>query len=100
MLFRSPDGPGGHVFAIPRIGHEELVAIHDSLYRGRLTRHLDSTRPFVPHVTVAATSSWAECQLLAEEFGRLGLEIEGAVRALEVIEVDETIRTLATVQLR
>ena len=48
-----PQTREGYVWLPVMQGRDAVVALHDALYRGPLGIHLDSTRPYEPHVTIA-----------------------------------------------
>jgi 2'-5' RNA ligase len=44
---------GGFIWLPALQGRNEIMALHDALYRGPLGLHLDTARPYEPHLTVA-----------------------------------------------
>jgi 2'-5' RNA ligase len=88
-----------HVFLYPDKGKEQLVAIHDRLHQWELGRLLDPTKPFAPHITVAADRLEA-CDRLARALERERLPISAWIRTIEVIEVfSESVSTVAAFRL-
>jgi len=72
-------------------GGDAITALHDTLYRGLLNQHLDSSRPYEPHVTIARVS---ESDL--DSVYRLALALRGPYEAqvdrlfIELILPDES----------
>lgn len=93
-------GQGAHVFLVPDRGATEITELHDMLYRGVLAAHLRADIPFIPHVTVAAHHSLAECQRLALELNEQGREIIGEIRDLDVVAGEGEARSMAHIGFR
>ena len=100
VRFSDGGSSSSHVFLLLEEGRGELVALHDRLYDGVLQSHLRPEVPFVPHMTVAAHPTQAECERIAEDLNREQRVVPGIVDGLDVIEVDESmVRTLAKLPL-
>jgi 2'-5' RNA ligase len=80
-------GTGGHVFLVPEQGAREIAALNSRLYGGVLkwAHHVDI--PYVPHITVAASADFSECEALAASLVRDRREMTGSVEALSVVEI-------------
>lgn len=72
--------PGGHVFLVPGTGRRELIALYRRLAS---LDPLTSTRPFVPHLTVAASREASYCTTLAAELD--GRVVRGRIEALSIV---------------
>jgi len=81
------EGSGGHVFLLPREGASEIATLHRALYGGALRPHLQSDRPFAPHVTVAAHPDFGRCEALALELDGSSPEIAGTIEDIEILEI-------------
>jgi 2'-5' RNA ligase len=76
-----------HTFLVPSVGCEQVVALHDALYRGPLDTELRRDVAYVPHVTVG-TGSRAPMMVLAEELEGDGIVIEMRLTELTVASYD------------
>jgi len=47
--------------------------------------------PFVPHLTVAALSSSAACELLAQQLSERAARVHGSLDRLELVDVSEPV---------
>jgi 2'-5' RNA ligase len=91
---------GGHVFLLPDEGRAEIAALHDRLYDGPLRAFLREDLPFVPHITVAASSDRARWEATRQEVASALRPIEGTIGSLDVLEIgDDGIRTAARFDL-
>ncbi|MBK7877621.1 MAG: 2'-5' RNA ligase family protein [Planctomycetes bacterium] len=97
---REPGTSGGHVFWLPELGRKEFEALHDRFYRGAFRAHLRAEPPYVPHVTVAAKTEFADCVELARELMAMRPRVRGHVEELELLDVGpDRIELLARVPL-
>lgn len=93
-------GGGGHVFLVPGDGAEDVAALNCRLYSGALHWAHRADVPYVPHVTVAASPDFAECQALAVRLACSRWDLFGSVGSLSVVEiVGSTVATKADVPL-
>ena len=89
-----------HVFLVPEEGWAEVAALHEALYTGVLAPHLRSDMPFIPRVGIARSTSQERCEHLARELAAAGLDVQGVIASLDVVEFDGTsVRTLAAIPL-
>ena len=103
QVLAMPDAQGnrGHVFLLPEPGGDAIAELHDRLYRGPFYRVPFENVPFSPHMTVAASSRFATCELLARELTERATGICGALERLELVDVSEPIvRCLRSCSLR
>ncbi len=93
-------GSGCYVFLLAEEGHRELLAVHDTLYRGALTAYRRPDIPFVPHVTVGAHPKMSECERIANQVNAESRIVRAWINGVDVIEVDAmTMRTVAEISL-
>jgi hypothetical protein len=92
---------GGHYVSLQiEDGQTELHAIHDALYGGVLAAHRRADVPFVPHLTVAASSERSECETVASELNARSRVVRGRIESVAVIQIREpTVLTVATIPL-
>ncbi len=77
------------VLLIPDEGNGRLSRLHDSLYTGILADKWLMKIPYIPHVTVATLADCQECKDLTAEVNREGVEIDGMVKAVEILSASE-----------
>lgn len=98
---RNAVGAAASVFLIPddrACAH--ITTLHDRLYQGVLKRHLRQDIPYLPHITVAASSSLERCQALAGELSDRSVNISGTIDAIDLLDLDATpVRTLHRIVL-
>lgn len=51
---------GEYLFLNVKRGNDEIIALHDALYGGRLEPHLSRMHTFVPHMTIGRLSTGVE----------------------------------------
>ena len=86
---RNAFGPGGHVFLVPGEGADEILRLHDRLYRGAFRPSLRSDVEYVPHLTVAADDDWVRCETLAGRLAQALRPVAGRVEAIELLRVGD-----------
>jgi 2'-5' RNA ligase len=97
---KDPDGFGSHAFALVDEGKDQIIALHERLHAGSLRRLLDPSRPFFPHVTIAANADLKICKDVAHEFENEDTPVEGRITSIEVVEVlADSVRSIATFAL-
>jgi hypothetical protein len=84
---RDVFGEGGHVFLVPDEGAKEIALLNSSLYGGVLSWAHRADIPFVPHITVAASQHFSECEALAATIAGDHRDMFGAIGALTVVEI-------------
>lgn len=87
----------GYVFLVPSLGGDTLDALHQRLYEGSLRPYLRIEAPYLPHMTVAQKTSFAECLELADALSRTGLCVGAAIDQLHVVSVAPSVVTSAGV---
>jgi len=87
----DPQGAGGHVFLLPDRGRAEISQLHNRLYEGPFREVPFRGVPFVPHLTVAARSSSAACELLAQQLSERATRLRGSLDRLELVDVSEPV---------
>ena len=81
-------GGGAHVFFMPDDeASGAIAALHDRLYEGELRPHLRTDLAFIPHLTVAAAGSLAECRALADAFRERGGRVRGTVAEIALLDI-------------
>jgi len=74
-----------HLFLIPSEGYDEIDQIHSLLYGGALQSELRVDIPFIPHLSIG-NGSEAEMVALKQEIDRSGLNIQGMVHELSIVQ--------------
>lgn len=88
-----------HTFLVPTIGYEQVVALHDALYRPPLDAELRRDIEYVPHVGVG-TGARTAMIALAEQLRREGVTIPARLKELTIARYDGTkVHDLVTVPL-
>ena len=87
----NPQAAGGHVFLLPDQGRNEISRLHNELYAGPFREVALTGKPFVPHVTVAAASSAAACEVLAQQLSERAARLRGSLDRLELVDVSEPV---------
>jgi hypothetical protein len=89
-----------HVFLIPDEGFGAILQLHDALHAGALKSALRQDSPYLPHITVATTSDYANARDLALSLNRGGIDIHGRIDALQIERRSgEVIKPVAEVPL-
>jgi len=89
-----------HVFLIPDEGFGAILKLHDALHVGGIEATLRSDTPYLPHITVATTTSHEAARKLAQALNMGGIDIAGHIEALEVERrAGDVIRKVAEVPL-
>jgi hypothetical protein len=73
-----------YVFLVPDEGNAEVSLLHDALYRGLLERYLRLEFPYIPHVTLASTTDFAQAKQLCDTLNEEGILVEGMLTSLTV----------------
>jgi 2'-5' RNA ligase len=74
-----------HVFLIPDEGFSAILRLHDALHVGPIEAALRPETPYLPHITVATSSDYAEARRIAASLNADGgIDIKGHIEALEV----------------
>jgi ubiquinone/menaquinone biosynthesis C-methylase UbiE len=77
------------VFLVPGEGADEIVRLHDRLYRGAFSPSLRADVEYVPHITVAADDDWGRCEALAGRLAHDSRPLAGRVEAIELLRIDD-----------
>jgi 2'-5' RNA ligase len=80
-------GGGGHVFLVPERGAAYIKALHARLYGGTLSWAHRTDIPYVPHITVAASPDFHQCDEIAHQLVTMHKDMPGWVAALTIVEV-------------
>jgi len=71
-------------------GAQELIGLHDDLYRGMLAAHERADIPYVPHVTVGVfTIQPAVFEEALEMAAQLDLKYESVVNRVSLLKLDD-----------
>lgn len=73
-----------HVFLIPDEGFGAILKLHDALHAGPLQAALRQDSPYLPHITVATTSTYEAARELALSLNRRDIDIAGRIDALQI----------------
>jgi 2'-5' RNA ligase len=97
---RNALGQGGHVFLIPSEGAQEIVALHDRLYKGAFGPSRRPDIEYVPHMTVGASDDWSQCEALADRLAQPSRQMKGRVEAIELLRLgDESVESVRRLPL-
>jgi 2'-5' RNA ligase len=89
-----------HVFLIPDEGFGAILRLHEALHVGPIEAALRRDMAYLPHITVATTTSHAEARKVAHDLNQGGLDIGGHIDALEVERrAGEVIKVFAEIPL-
>lgn len=78
-----------HLFAEPKEGRSEIIALHDDLYSGMLTGYLRRDLPYRPHITIATCENSTKCEDIIEQIGRGEMAVRGIIGALYLVCLDD-----------
>jgi 2'-5' RNA ligase len=80
--------PGRYLFLNVKVGNDQIIALHDTLYTGLLKPYLNRTLPYVPHLTVGCLSDEHSFQNALVETGEFSETFDTIVEEVvtEVIE--------------
>lgn len=94
-------GSGDYIWLPVIRGREEIIHLHEILYTGSLLRHRSALHEYVPHVTVARTSSGFIPTVYAEAC-KLPVNLHGILDkvVVESVTPDGTSEVLWTVTLK
>jgi chloramphenicol 3-O phosphotransferase len=100
VAVRHDQRRGGQVFLVPSEGAKEIRALHERLYTGPLEPHVRRDISFTPHLTVAASDSFEQCEAVARSLNNQQRTVAGRIVRLDIIEsLPTSVRTLSTVEL-
>lgn len=89
-----------HVFLIPDEGFGAILRLHDLLHQGPIETAMRPETPYLPHITVATTSTHHEARKVAQALNQGGIDIHGHIDALQVEHrVGEVIKEIAEIPL-
>jgi 2'-5' RNA ligase len=89
-----------HVFLIPDEGFGAILRLHDLLHAGPIETAIRPETPYLPHITVATTTSHDEARKVARALNQGDLDIHGHIEALTVERrTGEVIKEVAEIPL-
>lgn len=89
-----------HVFLIPDEGFGAILRLHEALHVGPIEAALRPETPYLPHITVATTTSHTEARKLARALNMGEIDVGGHIDALQVERrVGEVIKEFAEIPL-
>lgn len=89
-----------HVFLIPDEGFGAILQLHDALHAGPIEAAIRPETPYLPHITVATTTSHEEARKVARALNQGGIDIHGHIDALQVEHrTGEVIKEIAEIPL-
>ena len=97
---QNDDGKYYHEFLVPDEGYSNVVKLHDRLYSGIFKDHLRLDIDFIPHIGIGNSDDALVSKKRAEELNAAGVNIEGRVDSIAIIEyADSKVKTIETVKL-
>jgi 2'-5' RNA ligase len=78
----------GYIFLGIGLGRDTFVELHDSLYRGRLSRYLSKTHIYLPHVTIGRLADVQARQAAVAHARQLIRPTRATVRGLSVFRLE------------
>ncbi|ADP15933.1 hypothetical protein AXYL_02613 [Achromobacter xylosoxidans A8] len=87
------DAAHAYVHLVPDEGHSQLARLHNALYRQVLAPTLRLDIPYVPHITLGASTNRALMKSLCDELNRNGLDIRGSVDRLTMAVLENGVIT-------
>lgn len=89
-----------HVFLVPDEGNTALIKLHDLLHTGLLASQLRLDVPYIPHITVGASTDPLACKALADRLNSQDFRLPGTVSALDIVRYEAGhVTTLARLPL-
>lgn len=89
-----------HVFLIPDEGFGAILKLHDALHAGSIEAAIRPETPYLPHITVATTTTHDEARKIAQALNQGGIDIHGHIEALQVEHrTGEVIKEIAEIPL-
>lgn len=89
MLGTDDEDERGYVYLVPDEGFSGISRLHDALYSGLLSSHLRLDIPFVPHITLAASTDRSAVKSLCDELNAAGSAVYGTIEALSVASLQD-----------
>jgi 2'-5' RNA ligase len=100
MLGSDDEAQRGYVHLVPDEGYGAVSRLHDALYDGLLSSHLRLDIPFVPHITLGASTDRNALKRLRDELNGTNFTVHGSIQKLSVAALHEgRIRNLANISL-
>jgi 2'-5' RNA ligase len=78
-----------NVFLVHDEGYSKISLLHDRLYTGLLRPFHRLDIPFIPHITIGTLKDRVAARALCDNLNREGVRIEGALRALRVVSLED-----------
>lgn len=92
--------PQTHLFLVPDEGLSQLARLHSQLYTGSLQAHLRLDIPYLPHITIGAFLSAAECKAAADRLHAQPFAVEGRIERVTLLQVTPAgVATLTQIDL-
>lgn len=89
-----------HVFLVPDEGFGAILKLHDALHVGPVEAAIRPETPYLPHITVATTTTHFEARKVAQALNQGDIDIQGHIEALQVeLREGEVIKEIAEVPL-
>ncbi|MEH6404215.1 MAG: 2'-5' RNA ligase family protein [Sneathiella sp.] len=87
-------GTGGYVFLVPDEGHSSILALHDRIYSGPLSAHLNLKLSFIPHITLGKLDSLEEAKKITNELNCKAISVSGLIDSITVVEEKDGVVTI------
>ena len=100
MLGSDDEAQNGYVYLVPDEGYSAVSRLHDALYDGLLSSHLRLDIPFLPHITLGASTDRKFLKRLCDELNATSFTVLGSIHELSVATLHEgRIRNLVNFSL-
>ncbi|MDA0342262.1 MAG: 2'-5' RNA ligase family protein [Proteobacteria bacterium] len=84
----DPINGGWTVQLLPDQGLSKLMRLHNFLYSGPFADHLNLDVPYVPHLTLARTTTGQQAKALCEELNSDIIEVDMRFTTVDLLRVD------------
>jgi 2'-5' RNA ligase len=74
-----------YAFLVPDEGYEKIKVLHEHVYTGSLLAHKQMDIPFIPHMTIGASSDETNCQNMVDLWNEIGSKIQGLIAGIDII---------------
>jgi 2'-5' RNA ligase len=78
-------------FLVPAKGYEEIVELHDKLYRGRLLPHWRRDIEYIPHITIGNLKDKSKCEQAVDELNSKEFFIPGRIEDLTIVRYSNNV---------
>lgn len=75
-------------FLVPDKGYQEIIALHDLLYSGKLSAHLKTEIGYIPHITIGSSADQNKSMSGILKLNASDLHMFGTIRQLTISRYD------------